>query len=259
MITWKIGNVEFNMAVDKHRYSDRVLWGYANQNRIPEPEVVNFMLKALRPGDVVIDGGANVGFFTLLMAELVGPKGQVHAFEPMPQTVRQLDYNVGLNCLDHVVIHEQALGAQEGKAELWEHVNDGQSALYEMADSCSRRSVHVTTIDSLKVLPKLIKLDIEGSEEAAIRGAVGTLSLKAQPFVICELNTDALQAMQSSVDGLRKKLLDHDYHLFVLPPEGGFPVCVPSGIGLKLDRLNINVLFAPLDRLAELWPELEIK
>jgi FkbM family methyltransferase len=257
MITWKIGNVSFDMEVDKRHFSDRVLHGYANQNRIPEPEVVTFMLKALRSGDIVIDGGANIGFFTLLMSKLVGPTGMVYAFEPLPDSIQRLRYNVELNNLCNVAIHSDALGAQEGEATLWEHANDGQSALYEMEDFCSQREVFVTTIDSFNICPKLIKLDIEGSEEAAIWGAVDTL-LATGPFVLCELNTDALQAMQSSVDSLRKKFAEYDYQLFALSPAGDYPVCIPLGTNLKLARLNVNVLFAPIDRLAELWPELEI-
>lgn len=70
----------------------------------------------LKPGDIFWDVGANIGFFTLLAARLVGDGGEVVAFEPMPEDVHQLRRNVELNGFQTVAaVEEKAVGAQSGK------------------------------------------------------------------------------------------------------------------------------------------------
>src|ERR1035437_3567146 len=74
-----------------------------------DPEV-DVMAKTVKPGDTVIDVGANVGALTVAMAKLVGPNGRVIAFEPQPETAALLERNAAQNGLDNVEIHRCATG-----------------------------------------------------------------------------------------------------------------------------------------------------
>ena len=73
-------------------------------------------VRHLRPGDVVWDIGANVGFFALLAARRVAPGGRVHAFEPLPDNLRWLRRHLELNPELEVVVHDKAVGAEVGSA-----------------------------------------------------------------------------------------------------------------------------------------------
>jgi FkbM family methyltransferase len=250
---WHIGKLSFRMLFATEFMSDRTLLAYANSNTLPEPEVMNFMLRAIKPGDVVIDGGASIGFFTLLMSRLVGSEGKVYAFEPHPRTVHRLLDNIGINQMLNVEVHNEALGAMHGVATLAEADDDGQACIRVGGTM----PVKMVTLDALRCLPSLIKLDIEGSELEALEGAYKLLKASS-PFVICELNAQALQAMGASVEELRKRFLLAGYDTFLLPERGEMPVFVPSASKLLPKRANTNVLFAPFYRMSELYPVIEV-
>src|SRR5947199_444112 len=72
----------------------------------------------LRPGDRVIDGGAHIGYLTLLASRCVGPSGEVHAFEPVPRTFAALGENVRINRATNVRTNRVALAASAGEIEL---------------------------------------------------------------------------------------------------------------------------------------------
>ncbi|EGJ09969.1 FkbM family methyltransferase [Rubrivivax benzoatilyticus] len=152
----------------------------------------------LRPGDVAIDAGANVGRHAIGMAQAVGQGGTVHAFEPSPTVLPMLYARLqkaGVN--DRVTVHELALGRAPGSARF--HVLHGALGmsglqLRELAPDLQARvnieevEVHVETLDSLfgHGLPaRFVKLDLEGGELDAMRG--GTDLLRAnRPLVVFE-------------------------------------------------------------------------
>ncbi|MEY2517755.1 MAG: hypothetical protein QOJ89_5113, partial [bacterium] len=83
-----------------------------------EPPVQEALRRLLAPGDVYYDIGANVGFFTLVGARLVGPAGRVVAFEPVPWCARAVAHNIEINGFEHAEIRAEAVGAEDGSARL---------------------------------------------------------------------------------------------------------------------------------------------
>ena len=81
-----------------------------------EPLMQEALQHLLRPGMCFYDVGANVGFFTVLAAKLVGPTGHVLAVEPLASNALQIEHNAGLNAFTHVLIRQAALGFQDGEA-----------------------------------------------------------------------------------------------------------------------------------------------
>ncbi len=131
-----------------------------------------FTLRLLRPGDCVIDVGANIGLYSLLAASRVG-RGRVIALEPDSLAAARLRENTDLNHLRNVELHIKAAGAQPGEAKLTMGLDTINHMVGE-ATNVPSVLVKVTALDDL-VDPgdtvALVKLDTEGFESEVLRGA----------------------------------------------------------------------------------------
>jgi FkbM family methyltransferase len=158
-----------------------------------EPEL-HYLNLLVGPGEVFIDCGANIGVYTLMAANLVGPSGSVIAVEPGEDSVRRLRRNVELNRDVPVTIINKAFSDTEGVSQLY-HTGEGPAAFSLVAAGQSRDSecVEMTTLD-LTVqelgLDRLdcLKIDVEGFEPLVLRGASQSLR-RFRPKVIFEVNS----------------------------------------------------------------------
>ena len=126
----------------------------------------------VKPGTVFYDVGANVGFYSLLAAGLVGPQGRVFAFEPLPRNVMYLRRHLTLNRVFNVEILELAVGERTGSASF---TPDPSGCMGRLSDT-GCLPVTVASLDDLLeqgrlAPPHSIKMDIEGAELLALRGA----------------------------------------------------------------------------------------
>lgn len=179
-----------------------------------EGEVAIFE-RILRPGDSVVEAGANIGAHTIALANLVGPNGRVVAFEPQRLVFQTLCANVALNSLANVDCRCAALGAEPGEIVVPclspnQETNFGGLGLGAYAKG---ERVPVTTLDSLAITAcRLLKIDVEGMEESVLRGA-GTLISECQPILYIENDREDRSA------SLIEHLLGLDYRLYWhLPP-----------------------------------------
>jgi FkbM family methyltransferase len=162
-----------------------------------EISVTRVFQAVLRPGDTLIDVGANRGYYTLLGAKLVGPSGEVHAFEPVEELRRSLERSVALNRFSGVVAHAEAVWERTGQVAFYEGMAQDNSGLSSImpgpARSVEPKLVPSTTLDDLATRVRridLVKLDIEGCELPALRGAASVLGSANPPVVVFEA-TDA--------------------------------------------------------------------
>lgn len=197
-----------------------------------EPELHQLDL-FLRPGNIFIDVGANIGLFTLKAARLVGPQGRVVALEPGKAAREQLVANLSLNKFNHVTVIDKALSDVEGEATL-HHVDKGgdPQAFSLLADGTEKSSetVAMTTLDRVVTehgLPRVdcIKIDVEGFEAHVLRGARETLS-RWHPTVIFEVNCPTLLQSGEEPDGAWKILQASGYAFFRLVDDNLTPVDV---------------------------------
>jgi FkbM family methyltransferase len=135
---------------------------------------------ALADGGCFVDAGANIGFYTVLAAKRVGAEGKVIAIEMMPDTAAILRQHVRLNRLDNVEIVEKALSDRDG-SQITAHVPEGKYGQASIAGLARGRAVTVetATLDAvLKDTPSisLMKMDLEGAEELALKGALQCLA-----------------------------------------------------------------------------------
>jgi FkbM family methyltransferase len=138
----------------------------------------------VKPGDVVFDVGANVGYYTLLAATLAGPSGTVCSFEPSPRNAAILRQHVSFNRLVNVEFHEAAVSDKDGEA----FFDFGE--MPEMGFLSDKGGCRVLTLclDSLwrrstGRLPNLIKIDVEGAEMQVLNGAIELIS-NARPELL---------------------------------------------------------------------------
>ncbi len=117
----------------------------------------------------VLDIGANVGFFSILLSRLVGAKGKVIAFEPLPRNIDFIEQHIRLNQIENIQIYSAALSNKSGVMKFSLSDYHEQGRLDENGDL----EVSVTTLDSLKDITNsvsFVKIDVEGAEASVLRG-----------------------------------------------------------------------------------------
>jgi FkbM family methyltransferase len=197
----------------------------------------------LRPGDSVVDAGANIGLYSLWMAGLVGRNGSVEAFEPVPKTVARLRENVELNHLEEVIsIYPVAVSNSAGWLEFYVDldVTNGVVPAVDPASSLSRTmTVRAATLsDSLSAGPHtLAKVDVEGAELAALGGWSERLERGDPPVILMEMLEGQLQKQGTSKREVARFLADRDYDLRVYDPKARVLGPIPG-----LEALHGNVV-----------------
>lgn len=149
------------------------------------------LAEAVKPGMAVVDVGANLGYFTLLMADLVGAGGRVHAFEPNPPIAVRLCQNVLINGFgERVCVHEQALTDTDGGDAVLvsprgEPKNSHLATEAIQSDSCAVYPVTTRRLDSFSQIPHadVIKIDADTAERKIWAGMAGLLG-KPRPMVV---------------------------------------------------------------------------
>jgi len=158
---------------------------------IYEPRVTELVQREVEAGDVVLDIGAHVGYYTLIFAQLVGGRGRVFAFEPEPKNFALLESNVRVNGYHNVTLIRKAVSDKTRKVRLClSEDNSGDNRIYDSLDG--RRSVEVETLSlddyfaGYQGRIDFIKMDIQGAEPAALRGMAGLLAKNAEVKLITE-------------------------------------------------------------------------
>lgn len=180
-----------------------------------DPWMRDRVLEHVKPGELVIQGGANIGTLTVPILERCGI---VHAFEPNPEAQECLLHNCRMvkrgDGLHHVItIHRSGLSDFCGLVPFLRESNAGASHFGE-----GEESISVLTIDSEHLDPSLILLDIEGYEVKAIRGGRETIA-RCHPTIICEVNRGALERAGTNEAELLGLIEDMGYSIQVLQPD----------------------------------------
>ncbi len=155
---------------------------------LTDPAEMGFLLHLLRPDDLFVDVGANIGAYTILAAGVCG--ASVRAVEPAPAVLPHLAENLALNGIAALVaIDPTALGEAEGPARLSAGLGAANRILPTGRDT-GGVSVPMTTLDALlaSAVPVLLKLDVEGHEAPILRGAGRTLAAATLRAAIIETN-----------------------------------------------------------------------
>lgn len=163
-----------------------------------EPELIGVLEAQLKKGSVFYDVGANIGIYSLLAADYVGPEGKVLAFEPNDLNLSYLRQSIALG-VHNVEVLDFAIGDKDGTLTFDRKGGSMSGRLISEAEKAvDPQIVKVRSIDSLIESglppPDVIKIDIEGGEGAALEGAVRTL--ERGPVIICEMHEFAPEGVK---------------------------------------------------------------
>ncbi len=210
----------------------------------PTERLTRHFIRLVRPGDTVIDVGANLGYYTLAAAKLVGSTGQVHAFEASPLTLPWLQQNAALNPFANIQVHGVAVTDRCGTTTFHTAPADraGYSSLRNLGDD-TRSVVTVPTVslDSLlDELPRtrLVKIDVEGAELLVLRG-MDRLLARDRPFLILESDDAFLRQLGATAAALCGFLTSRGYELHQIVAGGRLEPLTTAPVE------RVNLLAAP--------------
>jgi FkbM family methyltransferase len=175
----------------------RMYWG------IDEPWVAAVARENIRPGDIVYDIGAHIGYTALLFAKMLGGTGSVHAFELLPSTAEQfLTKSVRANEFKNIHIHPVGLGEREATIELPVGPTHMSTLRFEFGDeyveTYGRDVCKIVTLDGYTAAhslpaPSLMKIDIEGAEVGCLKGARKIIQKHGPKLMVAFHNADLLR------------------------------------------------------------------
>lgn len=172
-----------------------------------EPEVIALALSLVGPGDVAVDVGAHIGYFTMRLADTVGESGHVHAFEPVTRNADLLARSIAESRFERrVTLTRAAVSDAAGEATLRvgrDTLNTGGAFLGDesLGGDDGLNSVRVPTVRlddaGLRRPVRLIKMDVEGAEPRVLRGARAVLR-DDRPFIVSEVHPEQLARVSGS-------------------------------------------------------------
>jgi FkbM family methyltransferase len=184
-----------------------------------EPGTFDFLRAWCRPGDTVLDIGAHIGLFTVLMSRLVGPAGRVLSFEPTPCTCHVLRETVRINyCESNVELHEEAVSNRSGRGTLFDTGDVVSNANSLVRTPRSRGEISVETVSIDEVVPRgeevrLLKIDVEGAELDVLRGARRTFAA-SPPAVYLALHPPQIRDAGRTLEEVWDLLRDYRMAIF---------------------------------------------
>ena len=220
-----------------------------------EPDVTAVFRRLARPGMGVIDIGANIGYFSMLAAALVGPTGHVLAVEPNPHNARMLEASRRLNGYAQITVAQVAAGRATGLLAL--HAAQSNGTTSPPAEDLDAL-LAATTVPSLRlddlVDPGrpigLIKVDVEGAEYTALLGCQNLIA-RDLPTIISEFSPEAMPGISGiSGPGYLRWLIARNYRLGCIRPDGtvSTPSQDPDAIMseyLARERDHIDIVATP--------------
>jgi FkbM family methyltransferase len=223
-----------------------------------EPPVTRVVQQHLRPGGIVVDVGANWGYFSLLAAPAVGAGGTVFALEPDPRQFEALSRNISTNGFRQVSPLQAAASAEEGRLSLVGYdegqANRGVSRVADPSSPGRRFDVRAMPVDLLTAAcPKvdIVKIDVEGAEDAVLDGMRDGLSARRYRALVLELHPDLLRAKSVDPASCLARLGEYGYR--------GWTIDLgPDAYRRALDPgVNVDSLLRPLQSWQDTpWPHL---
>jgi FkbM family methyltransferase len=229
-----------------------------------EPNLTSFLSERLRPGDVFIDVGANIGYFTLLASTLVGDAGRVVAVEASPSIFAALQSNVSRNDARNVRCVNMAASDREATLRLYRGPSDntaGTTLIPENIDGATfecevpaKPLAGIVTAEEWKQA-RVVKVDVEGAEGAVARGMEPLLrDARDDLEVVMEITPRTLQLQGTSAENIIGAFRANGFHAYELSNDYQSDCYVPPITVRRPVRLaeplraQADVVFSRLDR-----------
>ena len=220
-----------NMFIDP---GDSIVSPFLLRDGYFEPFETAVMESAIKPGDVVLDIGANIGYYTLIFAKLVGEQGKVYAFEPDPSNFALLKKNVRANGYRNVICVPKAVSDVAGPLSLFLCPdNKGDHRIYSSEDTRATVGIEALRLDDYfadyEGVINFVKMDIQGSESRALRGMVGLLRSHPEAKLVTEFWPGGIRRCGDSGRDYLDSLEGLGFHLLHIDEET--ETCSPVSAG----------------------------
>lgn len=239
-----------------------------DNGKMYEPIMSGLFAEILNPGDMAIDVGANIGWFTVLSAALVGESGHVYSFEPAPENFESLKHHININNLNKVELVNAAVSDTSGTADLYLNpYGNGGHSFYNMQEGRSDLTQptvipvkkvtldeYFETIDCSRL--RLIKVDTEGHDVRVLAGAHKLLSKCRPPYVFTELH-GGIKKFNDTQLNFMAMMRDYGYLTFLCLEGFPMPIMIPHGTQIR-SKYAQNLLFSTSEDLAKLFPAMEL-
>lgn len=205
--------VKMNLDLREYQMKQIYLYGWYEKNTL------RHLLKMARPDWTFVDVGANVGFYSLTLAQRL-TQGSVHAFEPNPGTFDTLAANAALNTFPHLHLHSFGLSDATGTLTLtFDPHNLGTASAFKTEGS-RREVISLRALDEVCETEKigrvdLIKVDIEGGEMNFIKGATETLRRNRQLVLVAEIAEENCRRAGYTGEELFNRIAEMGFRAFV--------------------------------------------
>ena len=210
-------------------------------NEVYEPLETELVKKEIKKGDVVIDIGANVGYYTLIFAKLVGDEGKVYAFEPEPYNFNLLKKNIEINGYKNIILEQKGISNKNGKTILY--IGAQGTGGHSFADDGTRTPIDIEIVyldDYFKDYEgkiDFIKMDIEGAEPLAIEGMSSILNKNKNLKVMSEFAPIALNKFHVKPEDFLQLLMKNNFTIYYV------------------DNQEKKIKLAKISELLEYYPE----
>jgi FkbM family methyltransferase len=181
-----------------------------------ETDIDQLLRRLLRRGDVFIDVGANVGYFSLLAAQLVGPQGEVHSFEPDPRSFALLARSAVENGLNNIWCHRVALWGRETRLTLvglddhaFRHVAETGDDHRDLIAIAMRLDSYLHLLNIGRPI-RLVKIDVEGAEIEVI-GGMSDMLRTDHPLLVVEAHDATLARFHRRIEDIFAALGSQGY------------------------------------------------
>jgi len=188
-----------------------------------EPTETRFFVATVRPGDCVVDVGANIGYYSLIASRLVGDSGHVLAIEPDAVNCAVLRRNLAENGAANVRVVEGAASDRNGSARLYHaRTNFGDHRTYDSGDGRPSEVVPSMRLDDLVKRVDFIKVDAQGAEAKILAGAIETLRRNAaRVTVVVEFWPFGLERAGSSASAVLELLDGYGFEMATIDEDAG--------------------------------------
>jgi FkbM family methyltransferase len=241
----KLAN-NFYMRVNPTEHIQQQLFWYGYY----EKELGDLIRKTLKAGDVFIDIGANIGYFSLLAAKHQ-PTAKIFSFEPVSSLFKQFEENISINGFKNIIAVNAAVGERNDEREIYISGDDNKGmSSFEKPENYSGKTETVKVVEFDDWVNKsgfykidLIKIDVEGSELFALKGMSETFK-NFKPLIIIEINPQTFRHFNFTGTDILNYLNGFGFSSFLISKAGEL-----ISISEYIAEDTNNVLFVHRERM----------
>jgi FkbM family methyltransferase len=241
--TIKVADFKINVYPTKRRGIDGLI--YIFREIESDFKVIK---KLLKPGDIIFDIGANIGYFSLYMSKKITDSGKIYAFEPVSTTFKRLQENIILNGYKNIIIEKYALFDKKERREIFLSYAHDRNSLVADNPLQKKEIVDCITLDEYIIKSNvskisLLKIDTEGAELFVLKSGLNSIK-KFKPNIYFEINNDKIKQFGYNQNDLISYLQNLNYFFYNIN-KGKLYKIKNNSLNCKnlfaINKLNINL------------------